>query len=73
VPGEKFFEQHIGALGHAKEQLAAALMLQIQRYRVLVLVEHCEGQRRALPGLGAPPPRLAVTRLDFDHEGARFR
>jgi hypothetical protein len=48
-------------------------VLQIQGDRVLVLVQHREGQGGAFARLGAPPSRLAARRFDLDHEGARLR
>ena len=71
--GREIFEQDIGALDHAEKQFAAALVLEVQRDRVLVLIQHRKRQGRALARLGAPPPRLTVQRLDLDDEGARLR
>ena len=71
--GREILEQHIGALDHAEQQLAAARVLQIQRNRVLILVEHGEGQARTLARLGAAPPGLAARRLDLDDERACLR
>jgi hypothetical protein len=71
--GREIFEQYIGALDHAEQQFAAARVLEVQCDRVLVLVQHRKGEGGALARLGAPAPRLAVQRLDLDHERAGLR
>jgi hypothetical protein len=68
--GREILEQHIGALDHLAEQCAAALVLEVQGDGVLVLVQHREGQGRALARRGAPAPGLTVQRLDLDDKRA---
>jgi len=72
-PRREVFQQYIGPLCHPKEQLAAALVLQVQGDRVLVLVQHRKRQGGALARLGSAPPRLAARRLDLDDKGPCLR
>ena len=69
----EILEQHVGALDHRLQQGPAVLVLEVQRDRMLVLVQHREGQGGTLAGLGAPPSGLAARRLDLDHERAGLR
>jgi hypothetical protein len=70
--GREILEQNVGSLDHLAKQFAAALVFEVQGDRVLVLVQHREGQGRALTRSGAPAPGLAVQRLDLDNEGTRL-
>ena len=69
-PRRKVLQQHVALLGHAKQQLLAALVLEVERDRALVRVEHRDRKGRALARRGAAAQRLAVGRLDLDHVGA---
>ena len=70
--GREVLHQHVGALDHLDQQVAPLRVLQVERDRALVGVEHRERKRRAADH-AAPAQMLAALRLDLDHVGAGLR
>ena len=70
--GREILHQHVGALDHLDQQVAPLRVLQVERDRALVGVEHRERQRRAADH-ATPAQVLAALRLDLDDVGAGLR
>ena len=65
----EILQQHVSLADQRLQQLDSARVLQVQRHRALVGVQHRQRQRRPAAHRLARPQWLPVRRLDLDHPG----